>query len=373
MSEVWSDLDNLCMDQALQIAQRGEFHAAPNPMVGCVIADDSGNTLGLGWHESYGESHAEVNAYESLTIKDLDLLGKSTWYITLEPCNHMGKTPACTDLLVRCNPKRIVVATVDPNPLVSGAGIKRLRSCGIPVDVGCRSSQAQWLNRRFIFSMKHQKPWVVLKWAQTQDGFLDPRLSNKRIPRSGSSPITEAQAQIVTHKWRALEMGILIGSQTALIDEPRLTARKSPGRNPVRFVIDPKQTIPRDHPLFQTESYDSKTVRIICNQNESSDDDSICHWNPSDGLSVLLHQLYKTYKIHSLLIEGGAHTLNTFIAEGQWNEIKRWTNPRISSEGLFAPNVPTNAQPIPFGPGEGKEGSDQWERWTKLNSMELLS
>jgi diaminohydroxyphosphoribosylaminopyrimidine deaminase / 5-amino-6-(5-phosphoribosylamino)uracil reductase len=373
MSHQWSEIDNLCMDRALECAQRGELHVAPNPLVGCVIVDEDDVVIGSGWHRAFGESHAEVQAYESLDAKDLPRLDKSTWYVTLEPCNHTGKTPPCSDLIVRCNPKRIVVATVDPNPLVSGTGIDRLRSMGLQVDVGCKEAEALWQNRRFIYAMKHRKPWVVLKWARTADGFLDPRLSEERIPKSGGVSITGDLAQTLTHQWRAEEMGILIGSQTALIDEPLLTARKSAGRDPVRFVIDPQRVIPEDHPLFESGASDSRTIRIGSNDVVESVGSNDCVWDPAEGLSALLHQLHATYGIHSLLVEGGAHTLNAFIAEGQWNEMKRWTNPQVAGQGLFAPTVPENAEPIPFGSNQGIEGDDQWERWMHARSMIALS
>ena len=221
--------------------------------------------------------------------------------------------------------------------------------------------------------MKHRKPWVVLKWARTADGFLDPRLSEERIPQSGGVSITGDLAQTLTHQWRAEEMGILIGSQTALIDEPLLTARKSAGRDPVRFVIDPERIIPVDHPLFESGASDSRTIRIGSNDMVESVGSNDFVWNPAEGLGTLLHQLHATYGIHSLLVEGGAHTLNAFIAEGQWNEMKRWTNPQVAGQGLFAPTVPENAEPIPFGSNQGIEGDDQWERWMHARSMIALS
>ena len=373
MSADWSEIDNKCMAHALKLALTGERHVAPNPMVGCVIVDEAGTIVASGSHQKHGGAHAEVHAYESLKSEDRSRLLEFTWYITLEPCNHTGKTPPCTDLLARCRPKRIVVATVDPNPLVSGSGIQKLRSLGLRVDVGCMQAEAQWQNRRFIFAMKHGKPWVVLKWARTVDGFLDPRLKEERTPKSGGIPITGDLAQVLTHQWRAEEMGILIGAQTALIDEPQLTARKSDGRNPLRFVIDPEHIIPEGHPLFQSTPSESKTIHIVANVAAKTEDTEICIWAPSEGLSALLQRLNKIYGIHSLLIEGGAHTLNAFIAEGEWNEIKRWTNPQEAGQGLFAPTLPAKIESIPFGSTTGKEGDDQWERWIHSHSMKRLS
>lgn len=373
MIEFWSELDERCMDRALELAQKGEFYVSPNPLVGCVISNPEGTIVGSGWHKAYGGPHAEVHAFESLELKDPVHLNQCTWYITLEPCNHQGKTPPCTDLIIRCKPKRVVVGTMDPNPIVAGKGIKRLRLAGITVDVGCRSEQSIWLNRRFIFAMKYQRPWVVLKWAQTQDGFLDPRPSKERTPKSGGAPITGKKAQVVTHFWRALEMGILIGAQTALIDKPQLTVRRAKGRNPMRFVLDPDQIVPENHPLFQIKKSENKAIHIISSKVQFNQQDHICIWDPSEGLSVLLNRLYTTYGINSLLIEGGAFTLSRFITEDLWNEIKRWENPMEVRQGLRAPEIPRSAVPVPFGHFQGQEQDDHWKHWIHQNAMEILT
>ena len=372
MSGTWTKNDRRCMEYALELAQRGSFEVAPNPIVGSVIADADGHILGSGWHESFGGPHAEVNAVNSLNSEDQERLHDCTWYVTLEPCNHTGKTPPCTDLIARFKPRRVVVATVDPNPLVAGTGINRLRSLGIQVEVGCKEAEALWQNRRFIFAMKHQKPWIVLKWASTADGFLDPRLSHERTPKSGGVAITGEQARAITHLWRAEEMGILIGVQTALVDEPTLSVRESKGRNPQRFVIDPNQRLPDSHSLFKETATQTKAIRIVSADATLTENEAHCKWDLREGISGLMHRLHVDYKINSLLIEGGAHTINSFIAAGQWNELKCWTSPHVSEQGLLAPVKPHNAVPPPFGAHTGSAGEDQWEQWIRTGSIESL-
>jgi diaminohydroxyphosphoribosylaminopyrimidine deaminase/5-amino-6-(5-phosphoribosylamino)uracil reductase len=372
MSTKWTKNDTRCMAHALKIAQRGSFEVAPNPLVGAVIVDADGHILGSGWHEKFGGPHAEVNAFNSLPPENQERLNDCTWYVTLEPCNHTGQTPPCTELIARYKPRRVVVATVDPNPLVSGTGINRLRSLGIQVDVGCKEDEALWQNRRFIFAMKHQKPWVVLKWASTADGFLDPRLSHERTPKSGGVAITGEPARAVTHRWRAEEMGILIGVQTALVDEPTLNVRESKGRNPLRFVLDPQKRLPDSHSLFQETASQTKAIRIVSAEAVVSENENHCIWDQHDGISGLLHRLHTEYNINSLLIEGGAHTLNSFIAAGQWNELKRWTSPRVSEQGLMAPTKPHNAVLPPFVAHDGMAGEDKWDQWIHAGSIESL-
>lgn len=372
MSATWTTNDTRCMERALELAQRGSFEVAPNPLVGAVIVDADGQIVGSGWHESFGGPHAEVNAFNRVNTEDKERLHDCTWYVTLEPCNHTGQTPPCTDLIARNKPRRVVVATVDPNPLVSGKGIMRLRSLGIQVDVGCKEAEALWQNRRFIWAMKHQKPWVVLKWASTADGFLDPRLSHERTTKSGGVAITGEQARATTHRWRAEEMGILIGVQTALVDEPTLNVRESKGRNPQRFVLDPHHRLPDSHSLFQETASQTKAIRIVSTDAAVTENDQHCRWNQQEGISGLLHRLHMDFTINSLLIEGGAHTLNSFIAAGQWNELKRWTSPQVSEQGLLAPTKPHNAVLPPFGEHDGMAGEDRWDHWIHTDSIESL-
>ena len=198
----WSTEDEAFMRKAIELAERGAGFVAPNPKVGCIITDESGRIIGEGWHEKFGESHAEVNAHRSITPNDLHHLPRSNWYVTLEPCNHLGKTPACAGLIESIRPKRVLIGTVDCNPKVSGGGIERLRQAGIRVETGCLESEVRWQNRRFFCNVEQGRAYAVLKWAQSRDGFMDPRDAAERSQGSGSVAITGEASRALTHAWR---------------------------------------------------------------------------------------------------------------------------------------------------------------------------
>ena len=219
--------DAAFMHRALQLARLGAGRVAPNPLVGCVLVRN-GAIIGEGWHQRYGQGHAEVNAVAG--VPDKTLLKGCTAYVTLEPCSHVGKTPPCADLLVKTGVGRVVVSHTDPNPLVAGRGLQKLQQAGIATETGCLAPQARWLNRRFLTFIEKKRPYVILKWAQTADGFLtDPQ----GRPLAISGPLS----QRLLHRWRAEEDAFLIGSRTALADNPRLNVRHGPGRSPLRVVL----------------------------------------------------------------------------------------------------------------------------------------
>lgn len=355
---IWSATDLACMHHAIELAKRGESFVAPNPMVGCVICAPDGRIIGTGWHEHYGGAHAEVNAHRSVAEADRQLLPVSTWYVTLEPCNHVGKTPACSSLIESVGPARVVVSTLDPNPTVQGGGIERLRQAGIQVHTGCLETESRWQNRRFFHNSKLQRTYVVLKWAQSRDGFMDPRVRAERRPGSGGKPITSPHATPLTHQWRAQEMGIAVGVETAIVDEPTLNVRHGAGRSPQVIVLDPNNRLPPSHPMFKRQG--AEAIIHIIGEDESSFAKRSCHWNPLDGLKVLLEKLWVEYEISSVLVEGGARTLMHFLSENSWDELKVWTSNHDLSRGLEAPKWPAHAAVHEEGQSAGNTESDHW-------------
>lgn len=365
----WSNKDLQFMARALELASRGLYYTRPNPMVGCVIVAEDGEIIGEGYHKACGLAHAEVSAFDSVKTQDESRLEGSTWYVTLEPCNHEGRTPACTQLILRHPPKRLVIATVDTNVLVKGRGLAVLRNAGIQVEVGCMEAEARWLNRRFFKSMEAGRPWIVLKWAQSADGFIDGRLEHERQAGSGSMKITGQEAQRLTHRWRAEEAAILIGAHTALVDDPLLDARHAQGPSPRRIVLDPNGSVHRDLRIWQTsegqlQSKQSGTIHVT-KAAEFSKSEHHCLWDEKLGLNLLLETLWKKFEINSILVEGGSATLNSFLEADLWDEIKRWTAPVQLRRGLRAPELPAYFSKPDSEMESGMAGSDRWSRFVR--------
>lgn len=332
--------DEKYMQRALQLAKLGGISVAPNPLVGAVIVHRD-EIIGEGYHQKFGEAHAEVNAVNS--VKDQTLLQESTIYVTLEPCSHFGKTPPCADLLVRSQFKRVVIAQIDPFSEVSGRGIEKLRNAGIQVDCGILEDEAKELNKRFITFHMKKRPFVTLKWAQTSDGFID-RDRSEQTP-SGINWISQPETQVITHQLRISEQAILVGWRTVLNDNPSLTARAFAGTNPIRIVIDPQLQAPEDSTVFTDGS---KT--IVLNRKEEKVLGSVHYlnlqqFNPGAILSKL-HEL----QISSVIIEGGAFTLTQFIESGLWDEALVIVGEHEFESGMKAPVLPkmVNRQ-VPFG------------------------
>lgn len=320
------DRDEQYMLRALQLAQLGGVQAAPNPMVGAVIVHND-RIIGEGFHQKYGEAHAEVNAVNA--VKDQSLLREATIYVTLEPCAHFGKTPPCADLLVRSEFKRVVIAQVDPFSEVAGKGIEKLKQAGIRVDCGILEQQAKELNKRFITFHTKKRPFVSLKWAQTRDGFLAPD-----SPEKGIHWISQPETQILTHQGRSTEQAILVGRTTIEKDNPSLTTRAFAGPNPLRIILDPNLSAPGNATVF-TDGLPT----IVLNLRENKQVHSVRYlqlenMEPSSVLTAL-YQL----NISSVLIEGGAHTLNRFIHEGLWDEALVITGDNEFLSGIPAPHI----------------------------------
>ena len=302
----------------IEIARRGEYFVAPNPMVGAVLVDENGTILAEGWHEKYGEGHAEVNCFRHLeTSKYRDLeMSKCTLFVSLEPCSHYGKTPPCAKLIIEKGVGRVVVGMLDPNPLVAGKGVQMLRDAGIEVIVGVLENECRELNKRFLCLHEKHRPYVILKWAQTSDGFID-------IKRTSGSPIkisTPATKEIV-HRMRAENMAIMVGTNTVLLDNPRLLNTHWTGRNPIRVTIDRHNRIPADARIF------------------SDDSETIVYRDRTDW-PFITEDLAKR-NIHSILVEGGTTLLNHILETGIWDEIHVEVAPELTiGDGVKAPQIP---------------------------------
>lgn len=311
-----------CFDLALN----GAGSVSPNPMVGCVIVRND-VIIGEGWHQKYGKPHAEVNAVAS--VADKTLLSSSTVYVNLEPCSHFGKTPPCADMLVQHRVKKVVISNVDSNKLVSGKGIEKLRNAGIEVVTGVLEDEGRHLNRRFFTYIEQSRPFIILKWAQTADGF---------IARSSAdwSRISNSLSHQLVHRWRSEEDAFLVGTQTAATDNPKLNVREWSGRNPTRVVIDRSLRLDPSLHLF-----DKTQPTIVYNQKKSEEANNLVFVkiDSEDFCRAISADLFKR-KIQSVVVEGGAETLNLFIAAGLWDEARVFQADTKFGDGLKAPELP---------------------------------
>lgn len=317
------------MQLAINLAKKGGRNAAPNPMVGSVIVYED-KIIGQGYHQKCGEAHAEVNAVNS--VEDKSLLPHATIYVSLEPCAHYGKTPPCADLIVKSKFKRCVIACTDPFSEVSGKGIQRIKDAGIETTVGVLENEALELNKRFFTYHQKQRPYVILKWAQSKDGFMDiDRSENQK----GVYWITQPETKKVVHQWRAEEQAILVGWKTIANDNASLTVREVQGENPVRFIIDPQLSIPKTAQIFL-----DGVPTIIYTQKENTNLPSHIALKQLDNISVeaILKDLYER-KMLSVFIEGGAYTLQAFIASRLWDEARILTGDTSLIKGQPAPRI----------------------------------
>ncbi|WP_288370197.1 bifunctional diaminohydroxyphosphoribosylaminopyrimidine deaminase/5-amino-6-(5-phosphoribosylamino)uracil reductase RibD [uncultured Algoriphagus sp.] len=316
------------MRRALELAELGLGTVSPNPLVGCVIVHHD-RIIGEGYHQKYGGPHAEVNAIQS--VKNQDLLPEATVYVTLEPCAHYGKTPPCANLLVEKRVKKVVIAAMDSNPLVGGKGIEILKSAGIEVETGLLETEARWQNRRFFTQIEKNRPYVILKWAQTADGFVARKnFSSKWI----SSPISR---QFV-HRWRAEEDAILVGKNTAYYDNPSLNVRDWSGKDPIRLVIDPQLRLDPHLKIFD------QSIPTICyNLLKNEQDQNLefvkltANFHPKEILANLQKR-----KIQSVIVEGGAFVLKNFLDAELWDEARVFTGSSRFGEGIEAPKMHQN-------------------------------
>lgn len=325
-------VDEKFMYRCLQLARKGEGFAKPNPMVGAVVVHE-GKIIGEGCHFRFGEAHAEVNAVCS--VKEAGLLPASTLYVSLEPCAHYGKTPPCAQLLIDKKIGRVVVAVSDPNPHVSGRGIAMLRAAGIEVTVGVLEKEARQLNRAFFTSQICRRPYVVLKWAQSADGFID-----TERPMEGNEPpvlISNALTHVLVHKLRTEVQGIMVGTRTALLDNPRLTARKWYGDNPVRIVLDREGRIPENSLIFNEEAPVIVFTQAAYPVRKKNLKALVIDFSADTNRQILEH-LYAE-KIYSLMVEGGACLLSTFIEKNLWDEAYVEVSDKKLYSGVKAPEI----------------------------------
>ncbi len=315
----------LYMKRALELAGNGSGNVSPNPLVGCVIVHD-GRIVGEGWHRKYGEAHAEVNAINS--VEDKATLKESTLYVTLEPCAHTGKTPPCADLIGHHGLPKVVIANHDINPLVAGNGIKRLRDAGVTVIDDVLAMQARELNRRFFTYMEKKRPHIILKWAETSDGFIARKNNDSRW-------ISDEYSRQLVHKWRSEEDAVLVGSGTAWHDNPNLNVRDWSGRNPVRIVIDRYLKLGPNQNLF------NRTQKTICYnlvKNETHENLLFISLRPENFLQSVVQDLYRQ-QIQSVIVEGGAQIMNSFIKSGLWDEARIFISPQLFETGVPAPRL----------------------------------
>jgi diaminohydroxyphosphoribosylaminopyrimidine deaminase / 5-amino-6-(5-phosphoribosylamino)uracil reductase len=316
-------LDEMYMRRALELAQKGLGSVSPNPMVGCVIVH-GGTVIGEGYHQQYGGPHAEPNAVVS--VKNQDLLTESTVYVTLEPCAHWGKTPPCANLLVEKKVKKVVIGALDTNPLVAGKGIRILQEAGIEVASGILEKEIRFQNRRFFCYIEKQRPYIVLKWAQTADGFI----ARKNFD---SKWISNTLSRQLVHRWRAEEDGIMVATNTARHDDPQLNVRDWEGRNPTRIVLD------RHHSLEQNLKLFDQSQTTICYTAEYSEERENLEFvalGEKFELEAVLKDLY-VRKIQSIIVEGGAKLLQSFIDQNLWDEARVFRSDTVFGEGIEAP------------------------------------
>ncbi|MBL4605245.1 MAG: bifunctional diaminohydroxyphosphoribosylaminopyrimidine deaminase/5-amino-6-(5-phosphoribosylamino)uracil reductase RibD [Flavobacteriaceae bacterium] len=324
--------------RCLEIAQKGIGFTRPNPSVGAVLVVDD-KIIGEGFTSPYGGNHAEVNAIES--VLDKELLKEATIYVTLGPCSHFGKTPPCSDLIIRSGIKKVVIGCVDSNSLVSGRGIERLKNTGIDVEVGILEKECRAHHKRFFTFHNEQRPYIILKWAESFDGFIAPKERKEQAPVW----ITNEVSRQLVHQWRSQEHAILVGTNTVLEDNPKLNVRNWEGENPIRIVIDRELKIPKDLHVYDQSV---KTVFIYSHEVENSFKKVISKgleieelvFEPIDFSKPIAFQictlLYK-HQIQSLIVEGGAKTLQTFIEEGLWDEARVFVGDVSFEKGVKAP------------------------------------
>lgn len=324
------------MQRCLDLALLGMGDVAPNPMVGCVIVHD-GRIIGEGYHQKFGEAHAEVNAVRS--VQNPELLRHSILYVSLEPCAHWGKTPPCSDLIIESRIPQVVIGTIDPFAKVAGKGIERMQKAGINVKVGVLERECRELNRRFFTFHEKKRPYILLKWAQTLDGFIDTDRTETQHP----TWITNALSKRLVHKQRSEESAILIGTNTAEFDNPALTVREWKGNQPLRLVIDRKRRLSQELTVF-----DQKEPTWIFTefQEEKAENLKFIQLDfDQDILPQLLSELYKR-EILSIIVEGGNILLGSFLQDNLWDEAYVYTGNQFFGKGVQAPHI--NSQTIAF-------------------------
>ena len=304
------------IERCIELAKNGLVKAMPNPSVGAVIVYEN-QIIGEGFTSAYGGAHAEVNAIRS--VKDKSLLEKSTLYVSLEPCSHHGKTPPCCDLILDYKIPNVIIGTVDSNEKVAGNGIKKLIEAGVNVTVGILEKECRASNIRFFTFHEKKRPFIILKWAESQDGFIAPKTKNEQKPVW----ITNEFSRQLVHKWRSEEQAILVGTQTVIDDNPKLNVRDWTGKNPTRIVLDQNNRIPKESHIFDNQA---KTIVLSSSEIDFS-----------KNITIQIANILFQNQIQSVIIEGGRQTMQTFIDENLWDEARVFRGELFLEKGIKAP------------------------------------
>jgi len=304
------------IERCIELAKNGLVKAMPNPSVGAVIVYEN-QIIGEGFTSAYGGAHAEVNAIRS--VKDKSLLGKSTLYVSLEPCSHHGKTPPCCDLILDYKIPNVIIGTVDSNEKVAGNGIKKLIEAGVNVTVGILEKECRASNIRFFTLHEKKRPYIILKWAESQDGYIAPKTKEEQKPVW----ITNEFSRQLVHKWRSEEQAILVGTQTVIDDNPKLNVRDWTGKNPTRIVLDQNNRIPKESHIFDNQA---KTIVLSSSEIDFS-----------KNIAIQIANILFQNQIQSVIIEGGRQTMQTFIDENLWDEARVFRGELFLEKGIKAP------------------------------------
>ena len=316
--------------RCIELAKNGLGTTYPNPLVGCVIVYEN-KIIGEGWHKKSGEAHAEVIAIES--VENKELLSSSTLYVSLEPCSHFGKTPPCADLILKYKIPNVVIGTIDPNSKVAGKGIQKLKDSGVNVTFGILEKECNELNKRFFTFHRKNRPFIILKWAESSDGFISPKNKSEQKPVW----ISNEHSRQLVHKWRSEEQAILVGTQTIIDDNPSLTVRDWTGENPIRVIIDKENNVDSSKNVFDNQAktivFSSKEVTSISEtiQNIKIDFDI-------NSTQTIVEKLYEN-NIQSIIIEGGSKTIQSFIDANIWDEARVFIGEIKLHDGTKAPEL----------------------------------
>lgn len=319
------------MKRCLELAKLGAGFVAPNPMVGAVLVYDE-RIIGEGWHQQYGKAHAEVNCLASVKEEDRKFIAQSVLYVSLEPCAHFGKTPPCTDLIIQHKIPKVVIGCRDPFKEVDGKGIEKLKEAGVVVEMSDAQTESECknLNKRFFTFHTQHRPYVILKWAQTADSKISSNSGERLL-------ISNEYTNRLVHQWRSEEAAILVGTNTAMLDNPELTTRLWPGASPMRLVIDMNLRLPVSLKVFN-----GKVKTFVFNAVKQKEGENLVYYKleKNKGLVAQLMAALYQLKIQSVLVEGGAKLLQSFIDEGVWDEIRMISNVQLSiGNGLTAPEI----------------------------------
>lgn len=323
------------MRRCFELARKGLGMTKANPLVGAVIVHGD-RIIGEGYHHEFGGPHAEVNAIRS--VRDPSQLPEATLYCSLEPCSHHGKTPPCTMLIQQKGIRRVVISNGDPFPSVNGKGIRHMQESGIEVEVGCLEEEGQHLNRRFFHYVNYRRPYVILKWAQTADGFID--LEREPGDQDGPRWISNEVSRTLVHKWRSEESAIMVGTNTILSDNPSLNVRRWSGENPLRITLDRNGRLPDSANIFDGTQ---ETLVFTGVQRNYTGKIQVVHADPSYEMVDVMEELFDR-QIVSVLVEGGAELHRTFLESGLWDEARVFTARMLFSQGKKAPEIKEKAE-----------------------------